>query len=178
MFLVRTGDTKAKSLQVRICSEYRASDIPYYLVAGNYQELKFRLRSSELRIELYMDLIYDLCRLEDRFLGVYTGSKYLVVAKVSTILLVFKMIFCFITMLFLIILDSRISMDPLFQNASNFNTDSNCFFGIVFYNSLVCTTVDAYDLKWFSAMLEECKSLDIKDFLHNVSPYVVSRSHP
>lgn len=72
MFLVRTGDTKAKSLQVRICFEYCTSDIPYYFVAGNYQELKFRFRSSELHMELYMDLLYDLCRLGDRFLSIYT----------------------------------------------------------------------------------------------------------
>ena len=65
-------------------------------------------------------------------------------------------------------------MDQLFQSASNFNTNSNCFFGIVFYNSLVCTIMDAHDLEWFSAMLEEYKSLDINNFLHNVSLYVVS----
>jgi hypothetical protein len=54
----------------------------YYLEARKYQELKFRLRSSELRMEFYMDLLYELCRPGDRFLGIYTELKYLEVAKV------------------------------------------------------------------------------------------------
>jgi hypothetical protein len=41
-----------------------------------------------------------------------------------------------------------------------------------------CGIMDTHDLEWFSAMLEECKSLDINDLLHNVIPYVVSRPHP
>jgi deoxyxylulose-5-phosphate synthase len=32
-----------------------------------------------------------------------------------------------------------------------------------------CGIVDAYDLEWFFVMLEECKSLDINNFLHNIS---------
>jgi hypothetical protein len=107
MFLVMTGDTEAESLRVRICSEYN-------LEARKYQELKFRLCYSTLRIEFYMDLLYDLCRPGDKFLGVYTRSKCVVATKVSSILLVFKMIFCFTTMLFLVILNLKISMDPLF----------------------------------------------------------------
>jgi hypothetical protein len=121
------GDNEAKSLQVKIFSEYHAPNFPYYLKAGKYQELKFELCSSELRMEFHMDLLYDLCRSRDKFFGVYIGSKYLLAAKVNSILLVFEMIFNYITMLFLVILDSRISMDPLFQSVSNFNMDSNCF---------------------------------------------------
>jgi hypothetical protein len=44
-------------------------------------------------MEFYLDLLYDLCRLGDNFLGVYTGSKCLVDAKVSRILCVFEMKF-------------------------------------------------------------------------------------
>lgn len=126
IFFVMTGDTKAKSLRVGICSKYRASNILCNLETRKYQELKFRLRYSTLRIEFNMDLLYDLCRPGDKFLGIYTRSKCLVAAKVSSILLVFKMIFCFTTMLFLVILNLKISMDPLFKSVSNFNTDSNC----------------------------------------------------
>jgi hypothetical protein len=38
--------------------------------------------------------------------------------------------------------------------------------------------MDPTDLEWYIAILEECKSLDINDFLHNVSPYVVNRTLP
>jgi hypothetical protein len=38
--------------------------------------------------------------------------------------------------------------------------------------------VDTRDLEWFEVMLEECDLLDISDFLHNVSPYMVNRPRP
>jgi hypothetical protein len=82
LFLVKNGDTEADGLREKILSEYRAPDIPYYLEAGKYQELKYKLSSSELRTEFYLDLLFDFCRPGDRFLGVYSGSKCLVAAKV------------------------------------------------------------------------------------------------
>jgi hypothetical protein len=82
LFLVKNDDTEAQGLQGKILSEYRAPDIPYYLEAGKYQELKYRLSSSELRMEFYLDLLFDFCRPGDRFLGVYSGSKCLVATKV------------------------------------------------------------------------------------------------
>jgi hypothetical protein len=82
LFLVKNDDTEAQGLREKILSEYRAPDIPYYLEAGKYQELKYRLSSSELCMEFYLDLLFDFCMLGDRFLGVYSGSKYLVAAKV------------------------------------------------------------------------------------------------
>jgi hypothetical protein len=82
LFLVKKGDKEVESLRGKILSEYRALDIPYYLKAGKYLELKYRLSSSELHMEFYLDLLYDFCRPGDRFLGVYTGSKCLVAAKV------------------------------------------------------------------------------------------------
>jgi hypothetical protein len=74
--------------QGKIHSEYRAPDIPYYLEAGKYQELKYRLTSSEPRMEFYLDLLYDFCKLGDRFFGVYTGLKSLVAVKVRRFLFV------------------------------------------------------------------------------------------
>jgi hypothetical protein len=38
-------------------------------------------------MEFYLDLLFDLCRPGDRFLGVFMGSKYLVATKVCIILL-------------------------------------------------------------------------------------------
>jgi hypothetical protein len=83
MFLVKTGDIEAEGLKVKIRSKYRAPDIPYYTDSGKYSELKYRLSARELRMEFYLDLFHDLCRPGDSFLGVYSGSKCLVAAKVS-----------------------------------------------------------------------------------------------
>jgi hypothetical protein len=82
LFLVKNDDTEAQGLRRKIPSEYHAPNIPYYLEAGKYQELKYRLSSSELCMEFYLDLLSDFCRPGDRFLGVYSGSKCLVAAKV------------------------------------------------------------------------------------------------
>ena len=38
--------------------------------------------------------------------------------------------------------------------------------------------VDAPDLEWYTAILDECKLLDINDFLQDVSPYVVTLPLP
>jgi hypothetical protein len=76
LLLVKNGDIEANGLRGKILSEYHAPDIPYYL------ELKYRLSSSELRMEFYLDFIFDFCKFGDRFLGVYSGWKCLVAAKV------------------------------------------------------------------------------------------------
>jgi hypothetical protein len=83
LFLVKKGDREAESLRAKIQSEYHAPDIPYYLEAGKYQELKYRLSSSELHMEFYLDLLYNFCKPGDRFLGVYTRLKCLVAAKIK-----------------------------------------------------------------------------------------------
>jgi hypothetical protein len=83
LFLVKTGDVEAEGLRAKIRSEYRTPDIPYYTDSGKYSKLKYRLRANELRMEFYLDLLHDLCRPGDSFLGVYSGSKCLVAAKVS-----------------------------------------------------------------------------------------------
>ena len=69
-------------MQGKILSEYLALNIPYYLEAGKYQELKYRLYSSELRMEFYLDLLFDFYKPRDWFLGVYLGLKCLVAVKV------------------------------------------------------------------------------------------------
>jgi hypothetical protein len=87
MFLVKKDDREAESLKSKIRGEYRAPDIPYYVEAEKYQEIKYRLCASELRMEFYLDLLFDLCRLGDRLFGVFTSSKCLVATKVCIILL-------------------------------------------------------------------------------------------
>ena len=78
MFLVKKNDREAEYLRSKIRGEYRAPEIPYYVEAGKYQEIKYRLCTSKLRMEFYLDLLFDLCRLGNRFFGVFTGLKYLV----------------------------------------------------------------------------------------------------
>jgi hypothetical protein len=87
MFLMKKGDKEAESLRSKICDEYHAPDILYYVEVEKYQEMKYQLCTSELRMEFYLDLLFDLCRLGDRLLGVFTGSKCLVATKVWIILL-------------------------------------------------------------------------------------------
>jgi hypothetical protein len=82
LFLVKNDDTEAQGLRGKILSEYHAPDIPYYLEAGKYQELKYRLSLSELCMEFYLDLLFNFCRPGDQFLGVYSGLECLVAAKI------------------------------------------------------------------------------------------------
>jgi hypothetical protein len=84
MFLVKNGDVKAEGLKLKIRSEYCTPNIPYYIDSGKYSELKYRLNASELYMEFYLDLLHDLYR-GDSFLGVYLGSKCLIVAKVCCV---------------------------------------------------------------------------------------------
>ena len=82
LFLVKNDDRETIGLRRKIFLEYRAPKIPYYLEIKKYQELKYRVNSSELCMEFYLDLLYDFCRPGDQFLGVYSGSKYLMATKV------------------------------------------------------------------------------------------------
>ena len=71
LFLVKNDDRESVGLRGKIYSEYHSPKIPYYLEVGKYQELKYRLDSSELRMEFNLDLLFDFCRLGDQFLGIY-----------------------------------------------------------------------------------------------------------
>ena len=82
LFLVKKGDVEAESMKAKIRSEYRTPEISYYTENGKYSELKYRLRASELRMEFYLDLLHDFCRPGDSFMGVYSGLKCLIAARV------------------------------------------------------------------------------------------------
>jgi hypothetical protein len=82
MFLVKKSDKEAEHLRSKIHGEYHAPDILYYVEAGKYQKMKYRLCASELRMEFYLDLLFDLCRLGEGILGVFMGSKCLVATQV------------------------------------------------------------------------------------------------
>ena len=82
MFLVKKSDKEAERLRSKIRREYRVPDILYYVEARKHQEMKHQLCTSELPMEFYLDLLFDLCRLGDRFFGVFMRSKYLVATHV------------------------------------------------------------------------------------------------
>ena len=83
MFLIKTRDIETEGLKAKIRSEYRASNIPYYTDNEKYSKLKYKIRASELHMEFYLDLLHDLCRPGNNFLGMYSRLKYLVAVKVS-----------------------------------------------------------------------------------------------
>jgi hypothetical protein len=77
------------------------------------------------------------------------------------------------------ILDSRMSVDPqhhIFPLSCVSSTPLNVrmqVFGM-HYRGIV----DSRDSEWYDAVLKECLSLDVSDFLHDVSPYVTNRPLP
>ena len=82
LFFAKNDNRKAIGLRGKIYLDYCAPEIPYYLEAGKYQELKYRLDSNELHMEFYLDLLFDFCRPGYWFLGLYSRSKCLVATKV------------------------------------------------------------------------------------------------
>jgi hypothetical protein len=79
---VKRDNVIAMEIKGRIHSEYVAANVPYYTENEKYLEMKYRLTASELHMEFYLDMFQDLYKQGDSFLGVYTGSKCLVAAKV------------------------------------------------------------------------------------------------
>ena len=60
------------------------AQIAYYDEPPRNHESKFRLSSSELRMEFYLDIIQNFASPGENFFGVYTGAKCMLAAKVVT----------------------------------------------------------------------------------------------
>ena len=58
------------------------SDVPYYSEVERYNEVKYRVEPSELRMEFYLEIMKLFCRAGKNFVGIHCGSKCLLVAKV------------------------------------------------------------------------------------------------
>jgi hypothetical protein len=41
-----------------------------------------------------------------------------------------------------------------------------------------CGIVDSRDAEWYDAVLDKCSSLNVNDFLHDISPYVTNQPLP
>ena len=82
-----------------------SSDVPYYSEVGRYNEVKYRVEPSELRMEFYLEIMKLFCRAGENFVGIHCGSKCLLAAKVCHFLQTANSQSC-------IILHSRIMFVP------------------------------------------------------------------
>ena len=102
LFLLKCGDDRASRLRQNVKAKFAVpSDVPYYLEVGRYNEVKYRVEPSELRMEFYLKIMKLFCRAGGNFVGIHCGSKCLLAAKVCHFLRTASSQSC-------IILDSRI----------------------------------------------------------------------
>ena len=84
VFLLKINDERATRLRGNVRREFTVpSEIPYYSDFGRYIEVKYRVYASELRMEFYFELFTLFCQGGENFLGIHTGSKCMLAAKVS-----------------------------------------------------------------------------------------------
>ena len=83
LFLLKRGDDRASRLQQNVKAEFAVpSDVPYYSEVGRYNEVKYRVEPSKLRMEFYREIMKLFCRAGENFVGIHCGSKCLLEAKV------------------------------------------------------------------------------------------------
>ena len=83
LFLLKRGEDRASRLRQNMKAEFAVpSDVPYYLEVGRYNEVKYYVEPSELRMEFYLEIMKLFCRVGENFVGIHYGSKCLLVAKV------------------------------------------------------------------------------------------------
>ena len=107
LFLLKRGDDRASRLRQNVKTKFAVpSDVPYYLEVGRYNEVKYRVEPSKLKMEFYLEIMKLFCRVGENFVGIYCGLKCLLTAKVCHFLRTASSQSC-------IILDSRIWWFPL-----------------------------------------------------------------
>ena len=83
LFLLKRGDDCASRLRQNVKAEFAVlSDVPYYSEVERYNEVKYRVEPSELRMEFYLEIMKLFCRVGENFVGIHCGSKCLLAAKV------------------------------------------------------------------------------------------------
>ena len=106
-FLLKRRDDHASRLWQNVKAEFAVpSDVPYYSKVERYNEVKYRVEPSELRMEFYLEIMKLFCRAGENFVDIHYGSKCLLAAKVCHFLGTASSQSC-------IILDSRICWFPL-----------------------------------------------------------------
>ena len=107
LFLLKRGDDRVSRLRQNVKAKFAIpSDVPYYSEVGRYNEVKYRVEPSELRMEFYLEIMKLFCRAGENFIGIHCGSKCLLEAKVCHYLGTAGSQSC-------IILDSRIMLVPI-----------------------------------------------------------------
>ena len=79
LFLIR----KSEKAKFNIPATFQAPDTPVYTKPRKYQELQYRIQSTELRMEFYLHLFKLFCRAGDTVYTVSNGTKILCVGLVS-----------------------------------------------------------------------------------------------
>ena len=106
LFLPKRGDDSASRLRQNVKAKFAVpSDVPYYSEVGRYNEVKYRVEPSKLRMEFYLEIMKLFYRAGENFVGIHYGSKCLLAAKVCHFLRTANSQSC-------IILDSRIMFVP------------------------------------------------------------------
>ena len=82
-FLLKYGDDRSSHLQPNVKAKFAVpSDISYYSDVGRYNEVKYHIYSTELRMEFYLEFMKLFCRARENFIGIHCGEKCLLAAKV------------------------------------------------------------------------------------------------
>jgi hypothetical protein len=81
-FMFKKGDNMNSHWRDNVKKEYTAPNIPYYTDPTKNHEAKWRQFSSELRMEFYLDLLQEYAAPGENFVGIFTGVKCMLAAKV------------------------------------------------------------------------------------------------
>ena len=79
LFLIR----KSEKAKFNIPATFQAPDTPVYTKPRKYQELQYRIQSTELRMEFYLHLFELFCRVGDTVNSVFNGTKILCAGLVN-----------------------------------------------------------------------------------------------
>ena len=79
LFLIR----KLEKAKFNILATFQAPDTPMYTKPRKYQELQYRIQSTELRMEFYLHLFELFCCAGDTVYNVFNGTKILCAGLVS-----------------------------------------------------------------------------------------------
>ena len=83
LFLFKQGDDRASRLRQNVRKEFTVPlDVPYYSDVGRYNEVKYQMYATELRLEFYFELLNLICRANENVIGIHCGSKFMLIAKV------------------------------------------------------------------------------------------------
>ena len=79
LFLIKKGsNVNLKSVK----EYYIVPNLPYYTITRQYKEAKFRINSMELRMEFYLELVQEFCKLGDGIYKIFKGTKFMIACRI------------------------------------------------------------------------------------------------